>query len=658
VELPEKLRSALNSGPGRRLQRLARSQLRQLPCLHSVLPNGRCLKRSQYQSLGQDEDGEGADAEDARQHFNQTFGRTLVKFALLCIVGIMVLVVVRTGPLQSTDESETFTEEDEFKRDSPIVLFLAAVEILICGACAHTAALLYKRRRHALTHPAESSGTERQRYIKVHLEKEPGKEDLQLFGLCFRPSSDGLECLLVEAVREGSLLEKWNGRTADPSPEEVLEAALGDQQAEDAAAPDAVATPRTSPQRVEPGAAVLAVNEVSGDVGMMQVQLTKPKVTLWLRSDVFGVLHPSQMESEVFGSSGVAEGAAGSAAAGVASSSQPAEPAATAPAGAPVPTFMGRAEEEGWRLSSALPSSGPRCACMGLEDEEPQILMRWTVCGLVFGWVTMLPVLLMQPHEERPRQQLFRQYLLKPCLLMMPVSILFWLVDSLEVLFGFELIRPLYYFAICHMIFPAVLIYYLMRMQAADEKLVLEQRKARLEEAGCTVPVVVEDPAPMLLRELVMVNPVALVWLSGCAAIPLVIASLLTPMETARGKLAQGYVNLVYGPCVFLQVAFGYIIYNLRFVALPRFYLEGIGLLLSLPCFVVWSICLFCASYYGRKDAAMVEEQRCERAKEALKRTSMGPSEPSGPQAGGAGEAELVDCTEASNREWELVYSA
>jgi len=305
------------------------------------------------------------------------------------------------------------------------------------------------------------------------------------------------------------------------------------------------------------------------------------------------------------------------------------------------------------------PLPGPRCACIAFEDEEPQIFTRWTVCGLIFGWVTMLPVLLMQPHEERPRQQLFRQYLLKPCLLVMPISIFLWLLDSLEVLFAVQVIRPLYYFGICHMIVPAVLIFYLMQMQAADELLMLEQRKSRIEEAGSTVPIVAEDPAPMLLRELVTVNPVALIWLSGCAAIPVVVSSLLTPMQTERGRLAQGYVHLIYGPCVFLQVAFGYIIYRLRFIDLPMFYLEGIGMLLSLPCFLVWSICLFCSSHYSRKDVALVEKQRQDRAKEALKKTRFGvPDSSAGQAAGGEGAVELVDCSEAANREWELVFSA
>mmetsp|Transcript_121171 Transcript_121171/g.338159 ORF Transcript_121171/g.338159 Transcript_121171/m.338159 type:complete len:196 (+) Transcript_121171:2-589(+) len=195
-------------------------------------------------------------------------------------------------------------------------------------------------------------------------------------------------------------------------------------------------------------------------------------------------------------------------------------------------------------------------------------------------------------------------------------------------------------------------------MQAADELLVLEQRKCRRAEAGCTVPVVAEDPSPMLLKELITINPVALVLLACCAATQLVAASLLTPMQTARGRLAQGYVHLIYMPFIFLQVGFAYIMYNLRFLELPEFYLEGMGLLLSLPCFVVWSVCLCCASHHGRQDLRLVKKQRLDRAKEALKHTPFGLAEAAGTGAAAGPNEALVECSESFLREWELVCSA
>jgi len=306
---------------------------------------------------------------------------------------------------------------------------------------------------------------------------------------------------------------------------------------------------------------------------------------------------------------------------------------------------------------------------MSFEDEEPQILVRWTVCSIVFGWVTLLPVLLMQPHEERPRQQLIRQYLLKPCLFVLPLWILLWLLDCIQVLFQFKLIAPFYYFSICHMLLPAVLVWYLMQMQVADERLVLEQRRARQAEAGSSFPVVAQDPCPTFLRELISINPIALVWLGSSAAAPLLLVSLLTPMQTARGKLAQGYVNIIYGPCVFLQVAFAWFIQQIRFIDLPRVYLASIGFLLSVPCFAVWCLCLVCASRYGRQDLALVERQRRERAKEAAGpaaaqfATTTPESAASAAEAGetpstASSEADLIDCTEAMHHEYELIYIA
>lgn len=628
------------------MQRLVRLQLRQLPCLQMVLPNCRCLKRSRYQSVGQDEEEDGTESEDMRQNFNKAFGRALVKLSLIFMVLITGILLFRKP---SSRDVETLTEAEIFKRDAPLILYIAAIEVLICGACAHTAAVMYKRRVHALKHPSEADEKERERYIKVDLEKEPGKENRQLYGLSFRPSSDGLECLLVEAVRPGSLLDKWNSkREEEPIPEEIAEAALGDAMEPTAPGTSTDSGRKRTCRRVQYGAAVVAVNDASGDIGMMQLQLTKPKVTMWVRPDVLDVLAPS--------GSSEAEAIAFDA------GNEPAPPGDTAEA-VPEPTCLGRPEEEGWGLTGpgAAEAAGPRCACVGVEDEEPQILVRWMVCSLLLGWVTLLPTLLMQPHEERPRQQLFRKYLLKPCLIMLPLTILFWLLDCVEVAIQFQIMPPALYFFFCHMLVPAVLIYYLMQMQAADEQLVLEQRKGRLGDLDSSMPAVVEDPPPTLLKELVTVNPVALVWISCCAAIPIVLFSLLTPMKTSRGKMAQGYVNVVYGPCILLQVCAGYVFWNLRFMSLPRFYFEGIGSLVTLPCFVVWSLCLVCASHYGRKDATLVEYQRKDRAKEAIKNAGFGIPEPAAAPSTATqadSEPELVDCTEATSKEWDLVYSA
>ena len=53
----------------------------------------------------------------------------------------------------------------------------------------------------------------------------------------------------------------WNQRALEPSPEELVEEALGD-----------AAAPRARPQ-VALGQSVVAVNDVFADVGLMQQQL-------------------------------------------------------------------------------------------------------------------------------------------------------------------------------------------------------------------------------------------------------------------------------------------------------------------------------------------------------------------------------------------------
>ncbi|CAK0805113.1 unnamed protein product, partial [Prorocentrum cordatum] len=79
--------------------------------------------------------------------------------------------------------------------------------------------------RHSVRHPADAPEKERNMYTKVQLEKEAGKEASQLYGLGFRPSTDGLECLVVEAIRPCSLLDLWINKQANPTAE-GLSAAL------------------------------------------------------------------------------------------------------------------------------------------------------------------------------------------------------------------------------------------------------------------------------------------------------------------------------------------------------------------------------------------------------------------------------------------------
>ncbi|CAE7550364.1 unnamed protein product [Symbiodinium sp. CCMP2592] len=307
--------------------------------------------------------------------------QAVMKLSLVCMVAVTVLCLVRSGEAEDLDPraGPQATEEYErlrFKEDSPLVLYLATVEMLICGSCAATAAAMYSRQGHQLRHPAEQEQSAL--FTKVELCKDPGLEDCQLYGLGFRPSSDGLECLVVEDIRRGSLLDRWNHRSHDLSPEELVEQALGEEHAGggEGASPQ---TRRATPAKVALGSAVVAVNDVYADVGLMQQQLTKPHVTLWVRREDDG-LHPSELDAGVFG----------------------AEVPPVATTAGPVSTLGAVEEGIGFPVwCGAGASASDVGACLAMEDEEAQILMRWTVCGIMFGWVTLLPVLLMQPHEER-----------------------------------------------------------------------------------------------------------------------------------------------------------------------------------------------------------------------------------------------------------------
>merc|ERR1712226_699655 len=114
----------------------------------------------------------------------------------------------------------------------------------------------------------------------------------------------------------------------------------------------------------------------------------------------------------------------------------------------------------------------------------------------------------------------------------------------------------------------------------------------------------------------------------------------------------------------------------IRFIDLPKLYISGVGFMLSIPCCLIWCTCVMCSSRYGRQDMALVEAQRLERAKLAFDRQLKRRQE-QGLEVGASIEAhfaatadfaaqhfpdeqepELVDCSGAQFRDWELIYSA
>ena len=50
----------------------------------------------------------------------------------------------------------------------------------------------------------------------------------------------------------------------------------------------------------------------------------------------------------------------------------------------------------------------------------------------------------------------------------MPFRFVLWVLDRIEVLRAVRILRPFFCYGICHVIMPAVLVWYLFRMQAAD----------------------------------------------------------------------------------------------------------------------------------------------------------------------------------------------
>jgi hypothetical protein len=553
--------------------------------------------RSRYETL---EDGEEeGKREDMRQVYNHLFAKWLFRLSVLMGIGIILKLLLTEDTMDDVEEVDEWSEED-FARFQPLVLVLAFFEVLACAACASTAETMYKQPRHSLRHPE----SEASKYVKVELNKDG--EDL--FGICFRPSTDGLECLFVEAVKRGAL-ERWN---------EASRALSGDPESESSSS---TVPPKTAPQ-VRPGSSIVAVNEVHGDIGLMQVQLSQPRATLWICDKLFHACNEFAMPDE------------------------------TLPSATPA-VVVGNVSDPA--ASGGMEAPKLSVACLPLEDEEPQILVRWVCCGLIFGWVTLLPVLLMQPHPNRPRQQLFRHHLLKPCLFILPVWLIMWAINTVEVAVPVKIVHPFWYFTVVHMLLPAVLTFYALRMQAADEKQVLEQRASREQEVGTTV--CAEDPLPLLLKELITMNPIAMVWLGCTASVPLVVSSLLTPMKTKRGRAAQGHLHLIYMPLIVLQLAFAVTLYKLTWDESPELYLASFGLLFTLPVFCLWCGCLLCSSRWNRKDARIIRKQRLDRAARAH-RTAIGLKDDA--RENGVAEEKLntiVECGE-SQREWELVYSA
>ncbi|CAE8621703.1 unnamed protein product, partial [Polarella glacialis] len=154
----------------------------------------------------------------------------------------------------------------------------------------------------------------------------------------------------VKPVFGGSSLDPEGGATGEQSREDSTDAPGPSQR-------------RPQRRKVLPGFAVVAVNNVTGDVGLMQQQLLKPQVTLWVRVEL---LHPSQIYAEMYGPE----------------AEQVHELDGHATPGVPGEVTFGNATIG---QPARIGPPAPRCACIAMEDEEAQILTRWTICGVMFG---------------------------------------------------------------------------------------------------------------------------------------------------------------------------------------------------------------------------------------------------------------------------------
>jgi len=148
-------------------------------------------------------------------------------------------------------------------------------------------------------------------------------------------------------------------------------------------------------------------------------------------------------------------------------------------------------------------------------------------------------------------------------------------------------------------------------------------------------------------------NPIALILTGTFAAFPIMIMSCLNPMQTERGKLAQGYLHMVYLPLTLLQILFIVVSYHVTFLSLPHFYITSARHLISVPCLMLWCVLLFVGSRYGHSDVKLVKRQRCERAHALLGRPSESQSD-----LGVATDSDRIDCSVSSHHHWELIFSA
>eukprot|EP00397_Hematodinium_sp_SG-2012_P016693 GEMP01017040.1.p1 GENE.GEMP01017040.1~~GEMP01017040.1.p1 ORF type:complete len:654 (+),score=102.73 GEMP01017040.1:55-2016(+) len=612
------------------------------PCIQGI-------RSAKYQSLSED-----VNATDKTQAAADRVGSILMFVSLFSFIMLMLKFSVGIR----------IERMDDYNRNLPLILYATILEILICGASMRTVALMYRRRRHVKKHPNDLRNAE---YVKVG---PISRADLNTpWGFAYRPSMDGIEALLVEDVYKSSLVADWNEafatkttKTANETTKSVTNGETREvrKMSEDKKSADdemnevnemenfeskadvereqqktanelidinlsmgpGVTDDNESADEMPPiemailsyGLAIVGVNEIHGDVGPMQVELmTAQNVTLYCHTHLGDPTMEDEELKEAF----------------------KAYPGAT---------VIGNKDD----ANATLPASTHTVSVVGLEDEEPQMLLRWVLCSFTLGWVSLLPVVFLEPHEERPRQTQFQNIFGTAGKIILPIWIVMWIVDSVSIMLHIQLIPPFFYYIIVHMVLAGIVVILGMKLQFQDTEHVCDQRRVRRDEVEAAGdaennvkirPFVTEDPPPTLLRELLICNPIAVVFMGCLVAIPIVIGTLFYPLNTERGKLAQTYVCMTFGSLCILQLATIGLLWQLTLDIVPTVYLAGFAALVWYPCFIAYCICLLCSGHYAKRDLDLCRRQRIERA------------------AAYVTDKNAVEIGETRGREWELSFS-
>lgn len=227
------------------------------------------------------------------------------------------------------------------------------------------------------------------------------------------------------------------------------------------------------------GLAICAVNEIHGDVGPMQRELLRSKeVTLWCRVTAED---PEEFDSNTNINANVADST------NIANNSNNSNtssvqqlgilPAVTV--GVPANTDDNNTDDNIRENNNNTKNTTPaynyaphvilplkkQIAVVAMEDEDMVLMFRWVICSMAFGWVTLIAIILVNPHEERPRQQLFHKHLQKIALyFVLPIWFVLWLLDAVQIAFHVAFYKPWVYFLTTHMLVAAVVVFVGMKV--------------------------------------------------------------------------------------------------------------------------------------------------------------------------------------------------